>query len=62
MSVSASHLELMGGGEKQEELDIPPAQTNSQVEGANLIHLSNTDPAEAQVTKDDLDFNDEIPF
>ena len=62
LSVSASHLELMGGGEKQEELDVSTAQTNAQVEGANLIHLSNTDPAEAQVTKDDLDFDDEIPF
>ena len=62
MSVSASHLELMGGGERQEELDVSNAQTNAQVEGANLIHLSNTDPAEAQVTKDNLDFDDEIPF
>lgn len=58
LSVSANHLELMGGGDRQE----PPAQTNAQVEGANLMDLSNTDPAEPQITKDDLDFDDEIPF
>lgn len=57
LSVSASHLELLGGGDRQEQ----PTQ-NAQVEGANLLHLSNTDPAEAQVTKDNLDFDDEIPF
>ncbi len=57
LSVSASHLELLGGGDRQEQ----PTQ-NAQVEGANLLHLSNTDPAEAQVTKDDVDFDDEIPF
>ena len=57
LSVSANHLELLGGGDRQEQ----PAQ-NAQVEGANLMDLSNTDPAERQVTKDDLDFVDEIPF
>lgn len=57
LSVSANHLELMGGGDRQEQ----PTQ-NAQVEGANLMDLSNTDPAERQVTKDDLDFDDEIPF
>lgn len=57
LSVSASHLELLGGGDRQEQ----PTQ-NAQVEGANLLHLSNTDPAEAQVTKDNADFDDEIPF
>ncbi len=57
LSVSANHLELMGGGDRQEQ----PTQ-NAQVEGANFMDLSNTDPAERQVTKDDLDFDDEIPF
>lgn len=57
LSVSANHLELMGGGDRQEH----PTR-NTQVEGANLMDLSNTDPAERQVTKDDLDFDDEIPF
>ena len=62
LSVSANHLELMGGGDRQEQSTMPPAQTNAQVEGANLMDLSNTDPAERQATKDDLDFDDEIPF
>lgn len=64
LSVSANHLELMGGGDRVEPLFVNqehPTQ-NAQVEGANLMDLSNTDPAERQVTKDDLDFDDEIPF
>ena len=38
LSVSANHLELMGGGDRQE----PPAQTNAQVEGDEISFAAPT--------------------